>query len=484
MIPQLAPVVALPDAARIAADLRLIVGASVLGTMAFAALALFSLRRRSADLALMSFATFALLYAVRLLALTWTVPDLLGGSDVLWLYVRAMLTYVMPIPLLVFARQLLGPGPYGLRTYLLWINILFAVVAIPGSLLAHNPWWAGSANSILIILMLPGIGIGLFKWDGGRVTPATKLIGVSIVVVAFFVLAENLKSMRLIRWPSDIEFIGFIVLAISLVYSVTERFLADEGRLVAIDRELETARQIQQSILPRDVPSGDGFRVSVRYLPMTAVAGDFYDFFLTADGAPGVLVADVSGHGVPAALIASMVKIAASSHKEDIVDPGRLLTRMNRTLDGQLGGQFVTAISVYLDRRAGVAACAGAGHPPILHWRAGTRTLERIDSTGMMLGLLPAAEFGTHRQPFASGDRLLLYTDGLSEATSVTAAATAPATANEEMFGDERFPAIVREHASRPGAELADIILADLTRWSGRVTGFDDDVTLVIVDVV
>jgi sigma-B regulation protein RsbU (phosphoserine phosphatase) len=185
-------------------------------------------------------------------------------------------------------------------------------------------------------------------------------------------------------------------------------------------------------------------------------------------------VADVSGHGVPAALIASMIKVAASSHRDEIRTPGHLLTLMNRTLDGQLGGQFVTAMSVHLDRTAGVASFAGAGHPPILHWRAGPRDLVTLQSTGMILGPFPFAEYDTGRQSIASGDRLILYTDGLLEATNGT----------DAMFGDERFPSLLRQHADRPGVDLADIILRELARWSGKASAFDDDVTLVIVDVV
>jgi serine phosphatase RsbU (regulator of sigma subunit) len=206
---------------------------------------------------------------------------------------------------------------------------------------------------------------------------------------------------------------------------------------------------------------------------MTAVAGDFYDFFVPDSDAVGVLVADVSGHGVPAALIASMIKVAASSHRDEIANPGRLLALMNRTLDGQLGGQFVTAMSVHLDRSAGIATYAGAGHPPMLHWRAAARELVPLASTGMILGPFPAAEYDTHHQPIASGDRFVIYTDGLLEATD----------AHDRMFGDERFPALLRAEGHRPGHELADLILRELARWTGTSSAFADDVTLVIVDV-
>lgn len=458
---------------RLAADLVLIVGATLLASLALAAVALFSLRRRAGDRALLAFTGFASLYATRLVASTTIVPDIVGGDETMWHYLRAILTYVMPIPLLFFAEQLLGPGRYGAVRHLRRVTILFACIAIPGSLLTGEPYWAIRANRYLVFVMLLAIPL-LLPDHRGAATRAMKVMRGGVIVAAFFVLAENLRAANWLAWPSEVEFIGFVALAASLAYSVTERFLANEGRLVAIERELETARRIQQAILPRDVPTGDGFRVTARYIPMTAVAGDFYDFALSDDGALEVLVADVSGHGVPAALIASMVKVAASSHRGEGADPGRMLTQMNHTLDGQLGGQFVTAICLYLERRAVSVAFAGAGHPPILHWQAGAKQLARLDSTGMIFGPFPAAAYGTGRQPVAAGDRLTLYTDGLLEATDAAG----------RMFGDERFPALLCEHAARTGPELADIILAELTAWSGKQGAFDDDVTLVIVDVL
>lgn len=467
-----------PTAVNLAKDLLMVFGAAVLLALALEALALFSLRRRGRDWGLLSFAAFAGLYAVRLLLETTSVPSLLGGFDASWArYTRWTLTYVLPVPMLVFAEHVLGAGWRDFRRHLRNIGIVFAVIEVAGMVVTRRPDWANTANDILVLATLPALGVALFEQRAMK-TPAMPWIRAGLLIAAFFVLAENLQGLgvRWVSWPQNIEFIGFVAFFMSLAYAVTARFLDTEGRLIAVDRELDTARRIQHSILPRDVPTVDGFRMTVRYLPMTAVAGDFYDFFVPGDGSAGVLVADVSGHGVPAALIASMIKVAASSHRDDIGTPGRLLTQMNRTLDGQLGGQFATAMAVHLDRREGMASFAGAGHPPILHWRAASRELAALDSTGIMMGVLPSVEYGTGRQPIASGDRLIVYTDGLLEASATTGSA--------EMFGDERFPALLRDHADRPGSELAEIILRELTRWSGKASAFDDDVTLVIIDVV
>src|SRR5208337_581931 len=115
------------------------------------------------------------------------------------------------------------------------------------------------------------------------------------------------------------------------------------SQLLTIKHEMETARQIQLSILPREIPSLPGLDMAARYIPMTSVAGDFYDFIQIDEKRIGVLVADVSGHGMPAALISSMLKIALASQTAFASDPARVLTGLNQALCGKFKGHFVTA---------------------------------------------------------------------------------------------------------------------------------------------
>jgi phosphoserine phosphatase RsbU/P len=125
--------------------------------------------------------------------------------------------------------------------------------------------------------------------------------------------------------------------------------LAQEQELSNIQKELEIARSIQISILPSEFPASASFRVAGRYLPMTSVAGDFYDFLVADDKQAGILIADVSGHGVPAALIASKVKLAAAAQIANADHPSDLLNGMNAIVLGNTQRQFVAAAYVYLD---------------------------------------------------------------------------------------------------------------------------------------
>lgn len=248
--------------------------------------------------------------------------------------------------------------------------------------------------------------------------------------------------------------------------------LENEQRLAGLDQELATARRIQASILPRSVPRVRGFETAVKYVPAAAVAGDFYDFLLAEDDRLAALVADVSGHGVPAALVASMAKVGATAAAAHAHDPARVLRRLNEMFCANQEGAFVTAACVHFDTTRSRLAYSSAGHPPALLWRAAERRLERLDRNGLLLGFVPDAAYETVHVPLARGDRVLLYTDGVLEATN----------AAEEAFGEGRLRAFVTENAVLPGPVLTDALLRRVQAWSGRLA-LEDDLTLMVVDV-
>ena len=242
-------------------------------------------------------------------------------------------------------------------------------------------------------------------------------------------------------------------------------------QLFAIQKELETARQIQHSILPREIPRLAGLDIAARYIPMTAVAGDFYDFIVVDDRHIGILVADVSGHGMPAALIASMLKIALAAQAPKAADPAEVLLGLNLALYGKFQHHYVTAAYVYLDMEKQLLRYAGAGHPPILYWTSSTHSVKDVLENGMFLGRFDFATYNAVEMAISRGDWCLMYTDGIPETTN----------SNEVQFGDERFRAFLGEQAWPSADLLAGGLLAELSRWSGRAADEDpeDDVTLV-----
>ncbi len=185
-----------------------------------------------------------------------------------------------------------------------------------------------------------------------------------------------------------------------------------EESLLSIQKELQIAQQIQTSILPREVPRLPGFDIAARYLPMSAVAGDFYDFLAPKPNQLGILIADVTGHGVPAALIASMLKVAFTSQAPHAQDPARVLSGLNKALCGKFEEHFVTAAYLYADLDARTIRYAGAGHPPLLVSSRSNGLAQSIEQNGFFLGMFPEAVYSSIEFP------MMLATDTCSTPTA------------------------------------------------------------------
>jgi len=203
---------------------------------------------------------------------------------------------------------------------------------------------------------------------------------------------------------------------------------------------------------------------------MTAVAGDFYDFLEIDPERVGILVADVSGHGVPAALIASMVKVAFAAQRDHADSPAAVLAGMNETLCGRLAGQYVTAAYLFIDSRSRMIRYGAAGHPPMLRSTRADGEVQEVEQNGLILGFAQNQGYTELEEPLRTDDRFLLYTDGLIEACN----------ADDDLFGLERLKASLSAATGRHSKRVTDDLMTTVDRWSGRPPG--DDLTLVLVD--
>jgi sigma-B regulation protein RsbU (phosphoserine phosphatase) len=268
-----------------------------------------------------------------------------------------------------------------------------------------------------------------------------------------------------------LDSLGFAAFLFSIGFVAIRMIAANERRLQSMDNELSIAREIQTSIIPSGNPELSNLRIAAVYLPMTYVAGDFYDFIPVDQNRSGFLVADVSGHGVPAALIASMIKVAIRSVVPCAHDPREVLRGLNRVLSGQFRNQFVTASYLWVDTENCSALYSAAGHPPLLLWREGK--LERIESNGLLFGVIPDPDYPVRRLPIQPGDRFLLYTDGLTE----------PENSKGDSFGDSKLEEVIRKNQSCSPSELAERLISELCLWQPASTQ-QDDITLVVIDVI
>jgi phosphoserine phosphatase RsbU/P len=245
-------------------------------------------------------------------------------------------------------------------------------------------------------------------------------------------------------------------------------------QLEAINTELEMARQIQLSILPSETPHLPGLEIEARYLPMSSVAGDFYDFLVIDEKHVGILIADVSGHGLPSALIASMLQTAFAAQAPNASDPARVLSGLNRALCGKFRSHYVTAAYLFLDIDKSTVNYAGAAHPPLLFWQSKTGHASECVENGLMLGPFPDSRYSAITFPVEESDKIVLITDGIIEATD---------SSNRE-FGMERLRQIVDSQHSLPVSRFADAVLDGLSGWSEEAIGpgQSDDITLLAID--
>jgi phosphoserine phosphatase RsbU/P len=245
-------------------------------------------------------------------------------------------------------------------------------------------------------------------------------------------------------------------------------------QLLDISNELEMAREIQLSILPHEIPKIRGLEIAARYAPMSSVAGDFYDFIIVDEKHVGILIADVSGHGLPAALIASMLKVALAAQSPHAFDPARVLAGLNQSLCGKFKHHFVTAAYVFVDTEKKSISYAGAGHPPLLLWRTSTGNASEVLQNGLLLGLFPDATYSVVELQVERGDRAVLYTDGILETRSPS----------EQEFGIDLFKGFLESSHELAADAFADSMLEELSGWSEHPKGQrqEDDITLLVID--
>ena len=245
------------------------------------------------------------------------------------------------------------------------------------------------------------------------VLPDRGVLAIGTFVFAIEALWNNLSRPLGFETPRILDHLGFAILLFSFGCVALQLVFANERRLLSVENELAIAGEIQNSILPSSVPEIDDLSFSAAYRPMTAVAGDFYEFIPVDQKRLGILVADVSGHGVPAALIACMIKVAMQSVVSCAPDPRAVLSGLNRVLSAQLHGQFISVAYLWLDVENRKALYSAAGHPPLLRWRQGT--LDRIESNGLLFGVRQDCDdYPVCAMPLTPGDRFLLYTDGVN----------------------------------------------------------------------
>ncbi len=421
-------------------------------------------RLRFRDRLLLWVGVFSTLYAARLFIRNELVRDAFnapGGEFLRW---ALCITFVINIPFALFARELLGPGWKSVLVIWLWVEVAFAIVAIPMALVAHQVYWTNLINSLLVVSGTVLVLVHVLIRRKGADSFAASLTW-PLLIFGTLIVLEN-KGVRPAGF--NMEPIGFVILLAGLGWTAARRALAAERKLIDVEQELATARRIQNSIIPHAPPELPAVRLATRYQPMTSVAGDFYDFLNTKEHLLTILLADVSGHGVPAALVASMLKVCFTAQREQANNPAGILAGLNAMLRGSLGGQYVTAACAAIDTETRVITYAGAGHPPSLLLRRNVGEIVRLTENGLFIGPFPDAIYSNMSVPFHAGDKLLLYTDGIVEATGPDGL----------EFGRERLELFFLNSGDQQPKEFIDELFRKISTDSPQ-----DDLTAVLAQL-
>lgn len=237
-----------------------------------------------------------------------------------------------------------------------------------------------------------------------------------------------------------------------------------------LESELAQASEIQKSLLPREIPECPGYDLAGLNLPCYSVGGDYYDFLPYEDGRLGIVVGDVAGKGMAAALMMSSLQARVQMLAESQVDPAAALLALNRKIGSRFPpGRFITFFYGLLDPASGQVEYANAGHNyPFLVRADGS--VRHLTGHEMVLGIFEATVYNRYRQAVEPGDLLALFSDGVTEARN----------AEQIEFGEERLAAFLADRHHLPLKEIIRDLVEEVRQWTGQ-TSFADDFTMVLV---
>ena len=257
---------------------------------------------------------------------------------------------------------------------------------------------------------------------------------------------------------------------INSTVTTLKRYIAEAA--ARIDKELEYAKQIQLSALPKNFPTGQDYKIYAEMIAAKEVGGDFYDFYKLNDTTVAFLVADVSGKGIPAAMFMMTAKTIIKDLAESGLPVNDVFTKANKKLcENNESGMFVTAWMGILDTKTGKLQFANAGHNPPLLKRA-DGTFEYLKTrAGFVLAGMDSIKYRVNELTLTAGDRLFLYTDGVTEATNE----------QSKLYGEDRLYKFMNANSTVEATALLPLLKKDIDKFVGNAPQFDD-ITMLTFD--
>lgn len=418
-----------------------------------------------------AFGAAILLHGTRALGEIPAVRTASGLPEELFAYSGPICFYFISAASYLFIDQYWGPGLWQSLRRVWQFHLVFATVAAAADLLSGSPGgFMGASATLVVVYRVILLANIVTRSLETRREDIYVLYGIGVVLAC--TVHDVLVNAGLMSWTVEARPVGIVAMMAALACSILLRARADDRQLGTLSAQLSTAREIQKSLLPPKSLHPATCRHAVRYIPMDEVGGDLYDFIRIDDDRFAVLVADVTGHGIPAALLASMLKTAAAAQSHVAGEPGRVVEEINRRLHGQLDGYLVTLAYAVVDARARRLALSNAGHPaPLLRRRSNGAAIE-VGSPDVAIGVVADEAYSTTRIGLESGDRLVFFTDGLTEAESP----------DGERFSVDRVKELLAGDGESDVEQWTEVLLERVRRWRGRAE-LQDDLTVVALDI-
>jgi len=316
-----------------------------------------------------------------------------------------------------------------------------------------------------------GVGFGILCLAGLIDIAIDQTSGKNIYLTQYGFLILMILSAVSISYRSSLIEKELSSLTKELEVRVSSRTKELERQNLEMEKDLNLAAQLQIRLLPSSAPKLHQIRLEASYIPMSKVGGDLYDW-IELDGERYLfLIADVTGHGVAAALISSMVKVQFREIAKRTEKPEEILEYMNTSLKGFLNLNFVTASCALFDLRNYQLSLASAAHPFPIHFQKSLGVFEDIPARGSILGLKEQAQYTLAERKFAAGDRFFFYTDGVTEAR----------TDDKPLYGEERLLHCLKRTQNEHVSIVSQAILSEISMYSDNE--FKDDVSFVILEI-
>jgi serine phosphatase RsbU (regulator of sigma subunit) len=324
------------------------------------------------------------------------------------------------------------------------------------------------ASILLPVLVSVLMGIGIAIWISTLITNPIKVLMHDMNEVS----NGNLEHKTV---PRSKDEVGLLAQTFGRMTTALSAAHDQELQSKALEHDLAIASEIQSNLVPKRMLKVPGYDISAYYRPSKEVGGDYYDFIEVDEHNEGIIVADVSGKGVPGSLVMTMARayIRMEAERGKNPSPADTLMKANRMLAQDIKkGMFVTALYCILNKRTNEIRVASAGHNPLVVWRAAKNTVELVNPNGIALGFDKGPVFERTVKEVSvtlgHGDRIVAFTDGTVEAMNM---------ANQE-FGDERFYTLIRDLAPRDSNQMLNLLVRALDEHKGHAPQ-SDDITIV-----